>query len=65
MKQKLKEGDVVMILPHESRFTGQFIYNLGVIKQFNSNRFILVEVSGSYPTNWAFSDDSLLKIGTL
>ena len=72
LKQKLKEGDVVMILPHEAYGTKDCIGKIGIIRYFLFDRLPIVEVNHSdLPFNmisrdrWALSKNELLKIGTL
>ena len=64
MKQKLKEGDVVMILPHELYWTEKFIDEIGVVKHKFAN-FILIHLGDVGEVAWAFDDSAALKIGTL
>jgi len=72
MKQKLKVGDVVMILPHNSHGTKDCIGKIGIIRYFLFSSLPIVEIEHSdIPFNllskerWAFCSGELLKIGTL
>lgn len=69
---KLKTGDVVMILPHESIWTEQFIGNIGIVRRSWMSVYLIVEIEKSdlpidlfCKERWAFHPENLLKIGTL
>ncbi len=72
MKQNLKVGDVVMILPHESHGTKDLIGRIGIIRHFLFDTIPIVEIEHSdLPFDYlsvergAFFSGELLKIGRL
>lgn len=67
-KQKLKEGDVVVILPHEDLLTDWTAYMIGVITgekdNYGENNHTIEYGFGQYDL-FIFHEKHLLKIGTL
>ena len=63
MNQKLKEGDVVMILPNNEPFIKTRNGKIGVVAiSLESIELIIVETKDS---EYAYRPEQLLKIGTL
>ena len=69
MKQKLKEGDVVMILPHEWKSTAKRIGEIGLVANIILSPtvgYIYVVKFSHDPLDWNYLfTNQLFKIGTL